>query len=611
MKKYLTSVIGAICLAVIGYAVVKVYRTNRIVNDDRTMILLVYNPSDLARHPGVVPAYASVLQEEGVAFRKIETSVLISLPPARVRTNNPVIIFPDSAAQELPSEMRNWVREYLAQGGNIAVIYDAGIRTVDGAFLDVPVFDEATGVNYMLYRKYRGDAYQTGSLEFRGAAESEFFQVPAGKLANPEFVSGYAYGTLKYPFARNEILNPADSGRIYADMVGEAGQKYPALVIRRAGKGTSLYANIPLGYLKSYSDDLLLRVVMRTFLFRVIGLPHLMSTPGGRAGLVINWHVDANPDWKFICDAEQAGILRPGLAYSIHITAGDFRDKPGDGLGFDAGGKGRPNVEQLMKYGDIGCHGGWAHNWFAANLNNGSFGKREAHTYILKNREVLENITGYRIDSYSAPTGVHPQPMLTRVLEKEGFIAYYYTGDTGSAPNRTFASGKEISDRVIAFPIMPYYKNASLYEMSVANVSQANVRKWLLGVADYVEKNRAVRLIYSHFRDVQPYQDAFQVFLDRLESDQKKKTLLIKPMSYFAKFMLRRLKTDYSFRRCDRTLRVELENPEGLEGITVAVPRSGFRKPEQNDLEIQADDDYYYLTILDNKHEKVLVVDAV
>ena len=94
-----------------------------------------------------------------------------------------------------------------------------------------------------------------------------------------------------------------------------------------------------LGYAKAYSDDMPIRSIMRTFLFKIAHIPHLLNVPKGRGGMVINWHIDSNIDWKYIPFMIQNGYLRKGMEYSLHITAGDFRDEPGDGMGFDAARK--------------------------------------------------------------------------------------------------------------------------------------------------------------------------------------------------------------------------------------------------------------------------------
>lgn len=66
---------------------------------------------------------------------------------------------------------------------------------------------------------------------------------------------------------------------------------------------------------------------------------------------------------------------------------------------------------------------------------------------------------------YSAPIGVFPQPYNTKALDSMGVEVYYYTGDSGSSINRTFYNGEMVSEKVLAFPIVPSGLYASLGEM--------------------------------------------------------------------------------------------------------------------------------------------------
>jgi hypothetical protein len=99
-----------------------------------------------------------------------------------------------------------------------------------------------------------------------------------------------------------------------------------------------MFANLPLGRVKSFSDDLPIKAFLRAFLYRTVQIPHLASAPDAKGGLVFNWHIDSSVEWRTIPQAIKNRYLRKGIRYSIHVTAGDFRDKPGDGLGFDACG---------------------------------------------------------------------------------------------------------------------------------------------------------------------------------------------------------------------------------------------------------------------------------
>jgi hypothetical protein len=344
----------------------------------------------------------------------------------------------------------------------------------------------------------------------------------------------------------------------------------------------------------------------------VVKIPHLVNTPKGKAGLVVNWHIDANLEWKSIPMMLEKGYIRKGIEYSFHITAGDFRDKPGDNLGFNACGKGRKYVEMIIPYGTIGSHGGWAHNWFSNGILERKFSEKDMEKYIEKNNQCLSFITGYKIREYSAPNGVHSQPETTKILEKLGIIAYYYTGDSGSSPNRTFIYGKMVSSNVIAFPITPYGTATSLYEMHKSGVSEEDVYKFLTSLADFCIKTKQIRLFYSHPYDIPLYPDAILKAIDYWESKEKDGLLDVQTMSYFADFFfLRFLKTEYSFRKEDDKLIVKLRNLQGLKDIAIAIPNHygkilNFPKEV---VFLSQDEYFYYFYVKENVGDLQLTFD--
>ncbi len=360
---------------------------------------------------------------------------------------------------------------------------------------------------------------------------------------------------------------------------------------------------LPLGYIKAYSDDLPLRSVIRTFLFKVLNIPHLLNTPYGIGGLIINFHIDSSIDWKSISYMIERGYFVKDLQFSSHITAGDFRDIPGDKLGFDACNKGRNYVKMVMLYSEIGSHGGWAHNWFSEGILKGKFSKKEIEEYIKKNNRCLESITGYKIREYSAPNGVHPQPDTTEILEKLGMIAYYYTGDSGSSPNRTFFNGKMVSSRVIAFPITPFEQNASLFEMWRAGIKEEKLENFLFKLLRYVIKEKTVRLFYSHPYDIFNY-PKIKKFINEASKMKRIGLIKVESMSYFADFFLRFLNTKYIFEIKHGLLEVKLENTQGLEGITLAISKKYKLLSDHFLLTIKLDKNYNYITI--NKDVKNL-----
>jgi hypothetical protein len=561
-------------------------------------IFLAYHPALVAINPCILEAYQSVLQEEGVPYRTIDVEELISLLPGML-PDGPAIILPEGINQVLPERFADWVKKYLEEGGSVLIGYDAGTKYQNGLYRDQAAFTDMIGLNYILYNQCPECAYSNGLLRFADRRAMETLEIPPGKTDENLEVVGYMYGTLTYPFARSAFTKEIGSRKVLAHMVDRTGKRYPAIVETRYGKGTALYAGLPPGYLKCYSDEFLLRSLIRFFLFRSVKIPHLMSVPGGKGGVVINWHIDSNAEWIYLPLLKKKGYFRDSLKYSFHITAGDYNLEVGDRQGFDASNKGRKLVEMIMPYGIIGSHGGWGHDWFASRVNSGEFKEKEIEKFITKNNKSLEEITGYRIEEYSAPLGVHPQPVATNVLERLGMIAYYYTGDQGAGPNRTFANGKRVSDCVIAFPVMTFGNIISLGEMKHYGKTPGEVYDWLTGVVDYAAKNRVVRLIYSHPNDVKYYPKTVSDFLDTLSSIQKDGKIWIETMTYYAKFFLRFLRTTYDFTYEGPILSVRLKNPEGLDNITVAIPKHGLGKPEIPSLGVSfdEDEDYFYFTI--------------
>jgi hypothetical protein len=531
--------------------------------DKDIKVLVVYGKKSYQ-----VDAFKSVLEEEGIPYRLVDIGTLLSVNPKELAKHKPAIIIPDGTLQHIHPNAIEWFKDYLSCGGSLLISQDAGIKNYAGAYLKSAIFSPLLGINYILYDKLRADSFSEGYVK---VADGDL-EITPGKMDKQQgLVTGYMYGGLTYPYAKTE--DNGFDGKTVAFVVDKKdNNEYRALMWKKYKEGYIFYSSLSLGYLKAYSDDMVLRTVLRYFLFNLVKIPHLMNTPKGKGGLVINWHIDANLDWKSIPVMLEKGYIRKGIEYSFHITAGDFRDKPGDNLGFNACSKGRKYVEMIMPYGTIGSHGGWAHNWFSNGILEGRISEKDIYEYIEKNNQCLESITGYKIREYAAPAGVHPQPETTEILEKLGVVAYYYTGDSGSSPNRTFVNGKMVSSKVIAFPITPYGVTTSLYEMHKNGVSEEEVYKFLVSLADFCIKTKQIKLFYSHPYDIPLYPNAILRAIDYWESKEKDGLLEVHSMSYFADFLLRFLKTEYSFRKNGNELVVKLKNPEELKDIGIAIP---------------------------------------
>jgi hypothetical protein len=537
--------------------------------DASVQIGLVYDASTPPERAFIRHAYESVLEEEGIPHRWISTTDLLLRSGAETARGVVALVFPDGLAQQLPTGILDRTREYLQAGGSIAVVFDPGTRESSGAFRSGGLLAELVGVQYLRYAGLRERSYRHGTIRFIDAQAAKRWHIPAGKLDQNRVLTGYAYGGLIYPIAAAEVIDP--DVEVFA-----TEQDEPVLSVRRFGQGQALWVNAPLGYLKAYSDDFLLRKVLRTFLYDIVTMPHLVPSPGGLGGLVMNWHLDSRVEMDGIPILLRSGLVRPDLRADFHVTAGPDRDRPGDGLGFDACGRGEPLLRRLLPYGGIGSHGGWAHNWFSDLLQQNRFSPAEIEELIRRNGDCLSRVTGAPIRAYAAPAGVHPQPVTTHALERLGILAYYYTGDSGSSPNRTFFDGRMVSRKVWAFPVMPNGAYASVAEMVEGGLSGADIEGWLQGLLDYTVAERSIRLMYSHGYDMREpvSREAFQHFVARAVALQARGLLTVDTMVFFAEFLDRFLKTEYTFTRADGQLVVSLANPSGLKGIAFAVPAS-------------------------------------
>lgn len=609
--KIVYAVLFAIAGALLFFSLPVIEKIQNISVDKNIRILIAYNQEQLKKEPYILEAYQSVLQEEGVPHETIEIFELLNLKVDQLTGKVPVIIFPDNILKSVPTEFTEWTKEYLQKGGNIAVIYDAGTKHTQDYFLKKAIFADMVGLNYINFDELQHDAFEQGKIRFTSEENRDFFQIPYGKTLDGLVISGYGFGALNYSVCVNSPVREIPQKDIYANaVVPGTGERYPAIVVTDYEKGKVLYVNFALGQLKAFGDDLPLRAALRTFLFDVVGVPHVMNVAEGRGGVVINWHVDSGMEHPNIPEVIAKGFFNSDLHASFHITAGDFLFKPGDELGFKADTVGRPLVEEMMKRGTIGSHGGWAHNWFSFNIEEKVFGSQEIREYIVKNNEALEKITGYKMREYSAPNGIYPQPDTTKTLEELGFVAYYYTGDTGSGPNRAFYNGKMVSDKVISFPVMPFGKAASFWEMSDKYHRDGyEVSNWLEQMLTYTYKNRTVHMMYSHPIDIRYYEEEIASFIVKLEQMHDQNELMVNTMSYFADFFLRFLKTQYSFTTDNDKVNINLENSEGLESITIALPKNKFGKPQEKEvLTVKEDEKYYYIVVGKDVKKAVLSV---
>jgi hypothetical protein len=426
---------------------------------------------------------------------------------------------PDSVHPEVSDILATAIRNYVAAGGRLMLVFDAGTKSLQGFYaVSRSQFSDLAGVDYTLYALLRakmiepsqvsGTVADMGSL---GVPPGKFFPLSAPSTLPPAQAASfevrlrrYKFGDLEYPSFITQgnfpghILLHSDAGVV-------AG-------LRTFGKGSVLFVNLPLGYLAGDTDGLPLHAFLDYFAEKVLVLPRLLSVPDGIGGLVLDWHVDSNAAIESLEELNSWTILQQG-PYSIDFTAGPDTNAFGDREGLDIPHNALVQnlIREYMRDGDeIGSHGGWIHNWFAEHVEKDS--PAYLQQFLVLNRQALERVTGKPVLEYSAPNGDQPE-WVTRWLDAHGFVAYYFTGDSGMGPTQVYRQGQKVAPGIWAFPILHLDRAASFEEMIADDYPASLASQWLDQVADFVANTRQVRLIYFHPPGIIPFHDVIDSWL--------------------------------------------------------------------------------------------------
>jgi hypothetical protein len=276
---------------------------------------------------------------------------------------------------------------------------------------------------------------------------------------------------------------------------------------------------------------------------------------------------------------EKIGFFEQG-PYSFHLTAGPDRDKPGDGLGMDL--RNNPVMQRwvhvLEQHGNtIGDHGGWIHNYFGLNVNEDNQGEFEK--YLALNNQALEGVTGHAIREYSAPVGTHPK-WITTWLEAHGFLAYYFTGNTGMAPTKTYRDGARSDQTIWSFPICNLGKAASLEDMHFTDLPEADVAAWLQGMSEFVSRQRVSRLVYAHPPGAAFYPDALGSWLQTTKKLKQNGTFRWYTMSGMAEFLTTRQQVQWQITRpAGSETVIRATHPTSLAHQTWFLAKDAYERP--------------------------------
>ncbi len=598
-----------------------------------TLYLLI--PDNLDQQDDRVKAWLDAAQEEGLKIQLL-TDTQFLRAEEKVYTG---LILPDSIHQRASDELIAAIYGFVEQGGNLMLVYDAGIfldRYIVDYYPYDPVtgeglpsrFSELVGIEYVMYSDLGGLVTGLGpvlstpdifndlhvppgkSMVYPGteqipanitpkpgAAAKLGYKVIHNKEFQGSFWDGDGYNESLAPAAaapENPVELYAVSGYVYGYLDYYSyitrGTYYgtPLMVspdfglvagVRQYGKGRVLFVNLPLTYLKGATDGMLMHGFLQFFGAKLLGMPILSMQPQGRGGLVLNWHVDDGYAIEAISHLDKLGVWDDG-PFSIHFTAGPDVETFGDGLGMDLNNN--PVAQQwirrfLDRGHQVASHGGWIHNHYGHNANNSN--AAEFLPLLELNREAIEAVTQRQSTEYSAPQGNNPEWALDW-LQSMGVEAYYSTGHTGMAQTRNYVNGELHNPGLWAFPVSTFGSYATFEEFNAFGVTEEEMIKWYENLIQFVVNEHTNRLIYFHPPGAEMYPQVVEHLLDYAREFREEDQFSWYTMTRLADFMNQRDKVVIKInKRKNKTEIFRLFHPESLKDQTMILPKSRYKKP--------------------------------
>jgi hypothetical protein len=550
------------------------------INADELVLLL---PDNLPFSDPKVGLWLDAASEEGLHVAPVHDSEFVR--PLFARNRCAGIILPDTIHTEASDVFVGSIQKFVQDGGNLMLVYDAGTLSQQGRYAPLKSrFSELVGVDYALY-----DTLHNGTIAWNpvSAPVASFAQldIPPGKYypfalapTRPADSSAVTDATLtRYRFEDLRYPSFITSGDYHGQVILHSSAGIVAGE-HNYGKGAVLFVNLPLAYLKSNTDGLLLHTFLQYFAQHMLDLPSLASVPDGVGGIILNWHVDSNAAIKPLQEMESWSLMKQG-PYSIHITAGPDAHIPGDGRGFnvDHNVSSQQRILRYIAAGDeIGSHGGWVHDYFSAHIDTDR--PEKMRPFLELNKKSLENVTHRPVTEYSSPSGDQPQ-WVTQWLEANGFVGYYFTGDSGMGPTQGYRKGAREGQQIWAFPISHLGPAAAFEEMPDFGFQSPEILEWLDGMADFTASHHAARLIYFHPPGILGYHSIIDQWMKTTAQLKSEGRFRWYTMSGLADFLNARKQVEWTTSETGGVMMFSASHPKTLEHMTWRLPQAHFAQP--------------------------------
>lgn len=562
-------------------------------------------PDDVASDDPIVQVWQDAATETGFPMAVVRVSAL--LRPGGYPLDAALVV-PDTVHRRMNSAVVAHLEARVRAGAQLMLVHDAGVSDMDGNYHPVQSrLSALAGVRYALYETL-GPHMLSEEIAWVDGSAVSLLRLPPGKLmreggesplistqpaprADEKLaVVSYNYGRLRYPVF-------ATSGIFDGQRLMHFGGDGLLAGVHTLGKGQVLFVNLPLGYLKLRTDGFFLHSFLRFFAQDVAQLPQLSAMPEAQGALIMNWHIDSAKAEPAMETLQALGIFEQG-PYSVHLTAGPDVDTEGDGAGMDLDHN--PNmqawVRRFVARGDeVGSHGGWIHNAFGLKVDKQP--PAVSIPFIEKNVASVQAASGKPVREYSAPVGNHPA-WVTQWLHDKGIQAYYFTGDIGMAPTRSYQGERRGPADMWAFPVLSYGTYGTFEDSQVAHQSERDIAAWLRDVADYCAQYRTVRLVYFHPPGIAMFPAAFKGWMQHTARLLKKKELHWITMAQYADFANQRLGVQWQIAQDGQSAGVQqltASHPRSLEHFTWLLPMQRYAQPVvlQGTAQIDHDGSYW------------------
>jgi Polysaccharide deacetylase len=556
-------------------------------------------PDDESFNGHYVQMWMDAAQEDGIKLQPVHSSQWIRSVTRHGHSWEGAIL-PDTFHRKMMPGLAIALQHYVASGGKLMVVYDAGTLDQNGMYpLGQVELVPLVGFDYAMYHALRAGMTKAGAIVGGGKFFEKIGLPPGRYISRPiSPQSGVRLIDEDSNVASVQVVGYGESLQRFASLVTNGAPNGDVLLRNdngsilaskhHVGKGATLFVNIPLTYLKQRSDSVFLHGFLRYFVQKELQQPQLSEAPGGRGAIVLNWHVDAKPALPAMKRLIDLGLFEREGPFSIHVTAGPDVNVQGDkgGLDIDNSPEMQALLKKLQNQGHaLGSHGGWIHNYFGEYANESN--AAEMVPLLQQNHDAMTRLAGAAPREYSAPFGNQPA-WANQWLQDHGVIASYLTGNIGLGPTRLWM-GTTRTSNLWTFPVLTLGTVATAEDAFFQGVPQTTFDNWLQEVARYVQDARTVRLIYFHPPGAVLYADAVTHFIDRIGACRRTAQCSWLTMTQAAEFMNQREQTQWALQRTNSGWQLKAQHATNLKDLAWRIPSQRFAKPKlvQGDAEVE------------------------